>query len=411
MITGTYLKPGKIERLIRLIFLFSLFNLLLITVVGVFLRSIPVTGFGISWYKNILHAHSHFAFGGWVMPALLVLIMKYYPDLVNKIAYTHWRNIAFLLLLSAYGMLLSFPFRGYGPVSICFSTLSILASFYLAIVIWRVKNELAQNTSLRFLVAGLFYLVLSSVGPFATAPLIIMGKAGTPLYFNAIYFYLHFQYNGWFSFLLLGVLYKITGKNNTCRGNKVFILMNIACIPAYFLSTLWSHPSVIFYLVGGSAALIQLIALYYLLQDLTSLSKSRQNLNLLIQLAVLVFSVKLVLQLAGVFPTIADMAYEHKNFIIAYLHFVMLGFVSLFIFGSMTEKLNAAISGKKGILLFLIAWIFTEIILTLQAISEVFLFRFPGYEKWILAASCLFSVAISILWLEVRKNYTSENLL
>ncbi len=403
MSTGLQDNDNKLNRLRRIVYLFSLFNLLLIALIGVFLRSIPATDFAIAYYKNILHAHSHFAFGGWIMPALLVLLIQYYPELVNKIAYRHWRNIAGLLLLSAYGMLFSFPFQGYGPVSITFSTLSIFASYYLAFVIWKVKDESTNSTSHSFLLAGLFYLVLSSIGPFATAPLIAMGKAGTALYFNAIYFYLHFQYNGWFSFLLLGVLYKIIGESKARNGNRVFILFNIACIPAYFLSTLWSHPTVVFYVLGAGAAFIQVVALFFLWKDIVNIKRMGQRLHPFIYLALLVFSVKLILQLVGAIPGIANMAYEYKNFIIAYLHLVLLGFVSLFIFGAMAVQTKQSAIKNMAMSLFIVTWIITELILTLKAFAEVYSFAFTGYEKWILAASCLFPVTVFFLWFDEWK--------
>src|SRR6188474_1235190 len=126
---------NNIERLQRLLFGCAFVNLFIVASLGLFLRSFPfISSFPLE-YKNILHGHSHFAFGGWVMPALLGLLIKCFPELKERIAYRHWRNISFLLLFSAYGMLLSFPLQGYRVVSILFSTLSIASGFYLAITV------------------------------------------------------------------------------------------------------------------------------------------------------------------------------------------------------------------------------------------------------------------------------------
>src|SRR5687768_17473416 len=93
------------ERLIQ----FAFFNLLLVSLLGVLLRAFPfLAAFPFS-YKNVLHGHSHFAFGGWVMPILLALLIKYFPEISQRVRYKHWRNIAVLFLASAYGMLVSFP--------------------------------------------------------------------------------------------------------------------------------------------------------------------------------------------------------------------------------------------------------------------------------------------------------------
>lgn len=396
-------EKDPVSRLQRLVFLFALFNLFLVTLIGLFLRSVPITGLAVPYYRNILHSHSHFAFGGWVMPAVLVLIMRYFPELRANISYRHWRNIAALLLLSSYGMLLSFPFQGYAPVSISFSTLSILASFYLAVVIWRVKATNSNTTAMRFLFAGLIYLVLSAAGPFATAPLIALGRAGTPLYSNVIYFYLHFQYNGWFCFALLGVLYQIIGDDKTRYGNQVFVLLNSACIPAYFLSTLWSHPPFLLYVLGGIAALLQLAALFFLLAGISD-NNTNRKLHWMIRLALFAFALKIILQLAGAFPAIANMAFVHRNFIIAYLHLVLLGFVSFFVLGAMHESDSPNTILNKTLSWFVAAWVITELLLALQALGEIGGFMIPAFNEWLLASSCIFPPAAFICWFCCRRS-------
>ncbi len=393
----------KIKQLIRRVYLYAIFNFFLVALVGVLLRTIQFSGIGSVYYKNILQAHSHMALGGWIMPALLALVLKFYTEIVNRVSYRHWRNIAVLIFISAYGMLFSFPFQGYGSVSIIFSTLSILASYYFAFVFWKLRSEIKKTVSGKFLYAGLFYLVLSSIGPFATIPFIIMGKAGSILYFDAIYFYLHFQYNGWFSFLLLGILYKIFGEPENSNGNRVFILLNIACIPAYFLSTLWGKPHMIFYLMGASAAVLQLAALYFLIKDFVRAKLKGIYLHWLLSVALAIFSLKLILQFAGAFPAIADMSYQHRNFIIAYLHFVLIGFVSLFIFGSMATMFKTTWMHRLAMGLFLFAFILMEGILLFQAVSEKYGSLFSDFNKWILAASCLFPIAIFVIWYETMQ--------
>ncbi len=397
---GTSITHPSLPRLEKRLYRVSLFNLFLVSLIGLYLRSTPITGIWVGSYKNVLHAHSHFAFGGWIMPALVALIIRFFPELADAIAYKHWRNLTALLLIAAYGMLGSFPFQGYGPVSICFSTLSIIASFYLAWLVWHARVSDKDRTAHQFLRAGLFYLVLSSAGPFATAPLIAMGKAGSSLYFNVIYFYLHFQYNGWFTFALLAVLYKITGHAQRRYGKNVFLLFNLSCIPAYFLSVLWSHPSPVFFLIAAVAAILQLIALFYLLADIVD-NNGNRRLNGLLRLSLGVFAIKIILQLLGAFPAIADMSYLHRNFIIAYLHLVLLGFVTFFILGAMhLHESSTARSGKKWTILFIVTWVLTEGLLLLQATGEVADFQIPSFTAWMFLSSCFFPVAILGIWIK-----------
>lgn len=357
--------------LLRNTFRFSFFNFFLVALVGLFIRSfgyLPAEGIN---YKYILHAHSHFAFGGWVMPLLFGLILKFFPRIREGIPYTHLRNITAMIFVSAYGMLCSFPFEGYAAVSISFSTLSILAGYYLSYQSWKVLRKDSLKISERFLLAGFFYFVLSSIGPFATGPLIAMGKAGSVLYFDAIYFYLHFQYNGWFTFTLLAILFEMMGKDlPEQKGRTIFRLMNLACIPACFLSFLWSRPPGIFYIIGGTGAMMQVVAVFMLLPELLSFFRTKDLGNRIAGFALFAFVIKNILQLAGSFPAVTDLAYQNRNFIIAYLHLVLLGFVSLFSISVLLKEKVIALNKatKYGLLLFLIGFISTELLMILQPI-------------------------------------------
>jgi hypothetical protein len=395
--TSSYLVEELKKTTTRLAF----FNLFLIALIGVALRSYPLFPISFPSYKNLLHAHSHFAFGGWVMPVLFVLVMKYFPELANRIAYRHLKNISVLLLFSAYGMLLSFPFQGYAAVSISFSTLSIPSSFYMAIVFWKAPAKISNPVSIRFLKAGLFFLVLSSIGPFATAPLIAMGKAGSAFYYNAIYFYLHFQYNGWFTFAILAVLYKMLERKNLgINGTHVYYLFTIACIPAYFLSTLWSHPPALFYIIAMIAAVIQVVAIFFLLKDIQQLKWKKKFITRIFKTAIFFFVLKNLFQLFSSIPAIADLAYTHRNFIIAYLHMVLLGFISAFALAAILKGNEFYITPvmKRGVYLLFISFLCTEILLVLNAAGINI--QVPGfsYQQLLLLFSLFFPVGIFFIW-------------
>ncbi|HET7896989.1 MAG TPA: hypothetical protein VFL47_04955, partial [Flavisolibacter sp.] len=111
-------EASRRRRLQRQLLVISFCNLLLVSLLGVLLRSFPFLSSFPLTYQHLLHGHSHFAFGGWVMPVLLALVLKNFSELSEQITFQHWRNIAVLTLLSAYGMLASFPVQGYAAVSI-----------------------------------------------------------------------------------------------------------------------------------------------------------------------------------------------------------------------------------------------------------------------------------------------------
>jgi hypothetical protein len=380
----------------------SFFNLFLVSLLGILLRAFPLIQAFPFEYKNVLHGHSHFAFGGWVMPVLLVLLLRLFPEIAQKVAYRHWRNVAVLLLSSAYGMLFSFPVQGYGAVSIVFSTLSVLAGYYLAFVIWQVLKNLPAKTSHLFLKAGLFYLAISAVGPFATGPLIAMGKAGTPIYYNSVYFYLHFQYNGWFTFTVLALFYKMLEQQKNDRnsnGKVVLWLMNIACVPAYFLSVLWNQPPAVFYIAGGIAGFLQLTSLIFLWNEAKGFKAGNQWLQILFALPFLAFMIKNLLQFLSAFPAIAAMAFLQRNLVIAYLHLVLLGMITLFAFATVFDSFPIRITAtiKKGLRFFLFSFITTELLLVSFSAGNLWGFTISYYTLQLLIFSLFFPIGLGMI--------------
>lgn len=364
----------------------SLCNLLVVAALGVLMRAFPFLDAFPLAYKNVLHGHSHFAFGGWVMPLLLALILKAFPQLAASVATKHWRNISILLLASAYGMVLAFPLQGYAPAAIFFATLSIVAGYYLAWVVWQALRHLPRTTGYRFLSAGLLYLSLASIGPFLTGPLTAMGLQFSPLYYNAIYGYLHFMYNGWFAFAVLALLYQYieAGGNNT-NGKSVYRFMHAACVPTYFLSVLWTEPHAFFYVLGGVGALLQVAALFYLLQDLKGLQWPGGR--WLFQLSIGALVCKHLLQLASAVPVVAAMAAANRGFVIAYLHLVLLGFVSLFMLAALLRHGLLALNRESrcGLYLFLGGFGATELLL----VAAGFHYILPHYVGALLGAAAL----------------------
>ncbi|WP_025605756.1 hypothetical protein [Pontibacter actiniarum] len=325
--------------------LVALFNLVVVAFLGLLLRWMfvaPVAGIN---YKYLLHGHSHVALLGWLYSAVFVALVAFFlpPALQQKKTYTwqFWLSQGTVL-----GMLLSFPVQGYGPVSIFFSTAHILMSYWFTYQFLKDGKaaQLGQGKhqqSYAFVKAALFFLVLSSLGPWAMGPIMATGQSGSELYFNAIYFYLHFQYNGWFTFAVLGLLFWLLEQykvNFSVKYGRLFFrLMFWSCLPAYLLSVLWIKPAAVVYAVGGAAALAQVVALVVLLLLVNSISKQVLALfsnwsRFILVLAGMAFTAKILMQLTTGIPYMADLAYRLRFFIIGYLHLVLIGFVSMFLF-------------------------------------------------------------------------------
>src|SRR5689334_13495035 len=110
---------------------FSLFNLCIVSILGFVLRSKILFPIPFIDFRNLLSAHSHFAFSGWVSLALTTcLIYELLPEEAYRTKIYQW--ILWLTVITAFGMLITFPFTGYATASIIFSTAYIFTNYIFA---------------------------------------------------------------------------------------------------------------------------------------------------------------------------------------------------------------------------------------------------------------------------------------
>ena len=236
---------------------------ILAAILGVLLRSFHLIEIPVN-YKFILHTHSHIALLGWVYMGLTTLLYrlfldkrdfgtKYGPYLLVYAAW-HW-----------WGCCLSFPFQGYGLFSIIFSTWFLFASYWFTwFFIKHVPLNFKQTHSYKCVKVALWYMLLSSLGPWALGAIMNTLGAESIWYRLSIYFYLHFQYNGWMIIGLLGIFlylleqYEIEIPKITF--SRLFRYLNLGILFSFFLSTLWIKPPILFYFLGGMGAVLQIMA-------------------------------------------------------------------------------------------------------------------------------------------------------
>lgn len=188
--------------------------------------------------------------------------------------------------------------------------------------------------------------MLSSIGPWALG--VIMNTLGNTShwYKNAIYFYLHFQANGWFIFCLLGFFMRFLEKHKIYVNNKTFILfywlMVLSCCFTLFLSFLWIKPSPLIYVLAFLGAVIQIVALLKFQQILNLVKadvskKTTPFIYRLLQFIYILFILKIVLQLLTSIPFFAELVSQIIDFVIGYLHLTFLGITSLSLFVFLKE--------------------------------------------------------------------------
>jgi len=246
----------------------AFFNLMLVAILGCLLRYKIAYSLPFLDQKFILNAHSHFAFSGWVTQALMTLMVKFLSDKTNSDAFRKFRWILWANLISAYGMLLTFPFQGYATGSIIFSTTSVFSGYAFAFTYWKELNKIPSSVEILFFKSAVFFNVLSSAGTFTLATLMVSGSSFQNLYVASIYFFLHFQYNGWFLFGCMGLLCSSLIRHGIPQQKLklAFYLFVSACIPAYLLSALWIPMPMWVYMLVAIAGIAQLVAWGIMLQ-------------------------------------------------------------------------------------------------------------------------------------------------
>src|SRR5215210_398988 len=181
----------------------ALFNLVVLALLGLTLRYKINFPLPIFHQENLLHAHSHFAFNGWIGFMLQLLILDEFADHYEN-AKRFWDRFFIASTLVNYAMIISFAWVGYAGVSIVLSTIALWLSYVFAYKMYKTLSSVEnKKISIKFIKGSLFFLMLSSLGPYALAILIATKTGDAYSSHNALYFFLHFQYNGWFTFAVL----------------------------------------------------------------------------------------------------------------------------------------------------------------------------------------------------------------
>lgn len=385
----------------------SLINLLIVALLGVIMRYKILYSLPFIQQKHVLHAHSHFAFAGWLSLILMALMVEAVGSQKNKNLFPKYNILLFSNLLAAYGRLISFTIQGYGLFSISFSTLSIFIFYFFAVRLWNDINSIdVKQVNHLWFKAALLFNIISSIGAFVLAFLISNKTIHQNWYLAAVYFFLHFQYNGWFLFACLGLLFHQLQKVNIRHASfiHIFWMFGLACVPAYLLSTLWMNLPNWIYAIVIIAAIIQavgwilFIRTIKIIKPLFLTAKTKIPI-VLFSLSAVALSIKLLLQLMSTIPQLSDLAFGFRPIVIGYLHLVLLGIITLFILGYyvLTNPLLISNTNKKGIVIFTIAVIVNEFLLLLQGVTFMGYIILPFVNEALLFAAILLLAGIFMM--------------
>jgi hypothetical protein len=261
---------GQGEKILK----FSVFNLVIVAVLGVLMRYKIAFSFPFLEQKYLQESHSHFAFYGWITSCIYILIVRYLQKILPDIKPKKYQILIFVNLIASFGMLGSFMYAGYFWLSVVFSSVALFTSFFWCYFLVKDLKGVKESSKKWFL-AGFFFALISSLGIFALSYMMLAKRFSQDVYLASQYFYLHFQYNGFFIFSCIGLLlfsFREIGVKISEKQNKIlFGLMFFGCFFGYGLSVLWMKLPLWIFIIIVIATLSQTfgtIKLFQLVKDL-----------------------------------------------------------------------------------------------------------------------------------------------
>ncbi len=366
----------NVSRLLKI----AMLNLVLVAFIGVLMRY--KIGFEFKWVnqKNLQLAHSGFAFSGFVSYLLMILIVDAIKLVLTIQQIIRFNRLIYLHLFLAYSTCILFLISGYGILSLLSQLAGLIAGGTFIInllkVLHQYKHSLITNW---FKAASVFYL-LSLLASFWLIYMFLSGMKTQHTYLAATYWFLHFQYNGWFFFGCIGLFFHWLSTNQRLENlqNRVFWLFALSCIPAYGLSVLWLALPFWLYLVIVVSALLQLIGFVQfcfvvLNKQIIAIIKLNQTVFYLFIISLGALFVKIILQSGSTIPFISKLAFGFRPIVIAYLHLVLLAFTVLFLIGFIhlnnffVSTHHFSIAAK----IFAIFVVINELVLGIQGIASL----------------------------------------
>jgi len=315
-------------------------------------------------------------------------------------------------------MFITFIYQGYGTYSIMMSTLHIFIEYWAIIFIYKQLKRSSYFLDIikMFMNASLLFLFISSFGPFSLGFISAKGLQSSSLFDMAIYFYLHFQYNGWLTLFSIGLLLMILFKKGIKYHSTLlkigFWIYFSALLPWYFLSILWVElniPSHLFATIGSIGQWIGVLLIFIALYNIPKrLKRTESALTLAcLRLTLILLFIKSTMELGLISPTLANLVYDTRHVIIGYLHLTLLGFISLFILTQL-QMLKIIIPTKKvtiyGFAFFIGGFILNEFYLFTMGLSTWIHMRILPYpSEMLLLASLLLTIGIGTIWYSYLK--------
>jgi len=355
-------------------------------------------------YKHLLHAHSHVALMGWAFTVVSgALLFLFTPNTSNLNLY---KGILAGSLVAGLGMAVAFPLQGYGAWSIGFSTLHLVMAYVFAFSFLRDLRSGVQDDASKLARWGVYWMLISTVGLWAIGPVGAMLGKLHPVYFMCVQFFLHFQLNGWLTFGVLALLMRHLSQNGepVKLPRHAFWMLQLSLLLTYALSVTWSNPIPALFFFNSLGVVLQAVAFWLILRPIVkALSFTWGDTDWkkwLLIAGIGCILLKVLVHVAVALPAVATISYTIKNFVIGFIHLVVIGSVSLSVGGVLLRKglLPSGVAARYGWQMLLTAFIVTELMLMVQGLMLwMGLGFFPNYHLVLFLASAMFPVSLLLI--------------
>lgn len=383
-----------------------LINFLIAALMGLALRFSSLKAIGLN-YRFLTHAHSHVAMLGWVYLMLYTLFVHYFIPKQPKV----FNRLFWLTEFAVVGMMLSFPFQGYAAISIFFSTLHIFCSYYFAYLIFK-HHKTNTEVSEKLLKTSLIFMVVSTIGVWCLGPAVATLGQASAFYQIAIQFFLHFQFNGWFLIAVVAVFFHLLKVEDSKQFRHFFTLLIISTVLTFALPIQWFLPHQSLLFINGLGVVLQVVMLYKFIQLIKPklevlMTNAHKLMKYMFMFPLVCFVLKVVFQSLSILPEFSAVVYEHRNFVIGFIHLLMLGVISGFLFAFILKS-NLVTNSKSltvGIYSFVLGFLLTEILLLIQGI--VFFYGIgilPNYYLLLFLFSIFLPLGIGFILFNIYGN-------
>ena len=127
-------------------------------------------------------------------------------------------------------------------------------------------------------------------------------------------------------------------------------------------------------------------------------------------IALISFILKIVLQSSTIIPEVSRMAFQYHNFVIGFIHLVMLGLITGFLFAFLLESTLPTLKNKMlaiGIYSFTIGFLATELILVVQGFAYYLgIGIIPNYYMLLFLFSILLPLGVLLIFLSYLNHDT-----